>query len=190
MRNVVIIVLIIISYIFIGSYMEKKVIPDDAIRFRILANSNSIEDQRIKMDVAKTVQKELYDLLKDVSNVKDARNIIVSNLDTIKEQVENTLQNMYDIFVVFYDNIIVMPNKRTDALLKVLHHLYASSDNIELNIEKKGINALKNAESPLLNPKTSLIMVGVQVETPPLTACDINEKNASSAKARTPSLPA
>ena len=93
MRNVVIIVLIIISYIFIGSYMEKKVIPDDAIRFRILANSNSIEDQRIKMDVAKTVQKELYDLLKDVSNVKDARNIIVSNLDTIKEQVENTLQN-------------------------------------------------------------------------------------------------
>ena len=32
-------------------------------------------------------------MLKDASNVKDARNIIVSNLDTIKEQVENTLQN-------------------------------------------------------------------------------------------------
>ena len=52
MRNIVIIVLIIVSYILIGSYMEKKVVPDDSIRFRILANSNSIEDQRVKMEVA------------------------------------------------------------------------------------------------------------------------------------------
>lgn len=93
MRNIVIIVLIIVSYILIGSYMEKKVVPDDSIRFRILANSNSIEDQRVKMEVAKTVQKELYDLLKDTRNVDEARGIILDNLDNIKKEVKTTLQN-------------------------------------------------------------------------------------------------
>lgn len=73
--------------------METKVIKDESIRLRILANSNTIEDQRIKMEVAKSVQKELYELLKDTKDVKEARTRILDNLDTIKREVETTLQN-------------------------------------------------------------------------------------------------
>lgn len=73
--------------------METKVIKDESIRLRILANSNTIEDQRIKMEVAKGVQKELYELLKDTKDVKEARTRILDNLDTIKKEVETTLQN-------------------------------------------------------------------------------------------------
>lgn len=73
--------------------METKVIKDESIRLRILANSNTIEDQRIKMEVAKSVQKELYELLKDTKDVKEARTRILDNLDTIKKKVETTLQN-------------------------------------------------------------------------------------------------
>ena len=73
--------------------METKVIKDESIRLRILANSNTIEDQRIKMEVAKSVQKELYELLKDTKDVKEARARILDNLDTIKKEVETTLQN-------------------------------------------------------------------------------------------------
>lgn len=73
--------------------METKVIKDESIRLRILANSNTIEDQRIKMEVAKGVQKELYELLKDTKDVKEARTRILDNLDTIKREVETTLQN-------------------------------------------------------------------------------------------------
>ncbi len=73
--------------------METKVIKDESIRLRILANSNTIEDQRIKMEVAKSVQKELYELLKDTKDVKEARTRILDNLDTIKKEVETTLQN-------------------------------------------------------------------------------------------------
>lgn len=73
--------------------METKVIKDESIRLRILANSNTIEDQRIKMEVAKSVQKELYELLKDTKGVKEARTRILDNLDTIKKEVETTLQN-------------------------------------------------------------------------------------------------
>ena len=73
--------------------METKVIKDESIRLRILANSNTIEDQRIKMEVTKSVQKELYELLKDTKDVKEARTRILDNLDTIKKEVETTLQN-------------------------------------------------------------------------------------------------
>lgn len=73
--------------------METKVIKDESIRLRILANSNTIEDQRIKMEVAKSVQKELYELLKDTKDVKEARTRILDNLETIKKEVETTLQN-------------------------------------------------------------------------------------------------
>lgn len=73
--------------------METKVIKDESIRLRILANSNTIEDQRIKMEVAKSVQKELYELLKDTKDVKEARTRILDNLETIKKKVETTLQN-------------------------------------------------------------------------------------------------
>ena len=73
--------------------METKVIKDESIRLRILANSNTIEDQRIKMEVAKSVQKELYELLKDTKDVNEARTRILDNLDTIKKEVETTLQN-------------------------------------------------------------------------------------------------
>ena len=93
MKNIIIILGIILTYILIGSYMETKVIKDESIRLRILANSNTIEDQRIKMEVAKSVQKELYELLKDTKDVKEARTRILDNLDTIKKEVETTLQN-------------------------------------------------------------------------------------------------
>lgn len=73
--------------------MEKKVIKDESIRLRILANSNKIEDQRIKMEVAKSVQKELYELLKNTKDVKEARTKILDNLDNIKKEIEITLQN-------------------------------------------------------------------------------------------------
>ena len=93
MRNIIIIVSIIITYILIGSYMEEKVIPNESIRLRILANSNKIEDQRIKMEVAKTVQKELYSLLESTKNIEEARNKIINNLEQIKKEVKTTLQN-------------------------------------------------------------------------------------------------
>ena len=73
--------------------MEKKVIPDDSIRLRILANSNLPEDQEIKMKVAKAVQNKLFNLLENSSNVEEARKLIINNLDDIKSIVKTTLQN-------------------------------------------------------------------------------------------------
>jgi len=92
MKNLLVIILIIGSYIFIGNIMEDKIIPDEAIRLRVLASSNSLEDQRIKMLVAKTVQEELYSTLKEATSVDDARTKILDTIPEISTKVEQTLK--------------------------------------------------------------------------------------------------
>jgi len=92
MKNLLVIILIIGSYIFIGNMMEDKIIPDEAIRLRVLASSNSLEDQRIKMLVAKTVQEELYSTLKEATSVDDARTKILDTIPEISTKVEQTLK--------------------------------------------------------------------------------------------------
>ena len=92
MKNLLVIILIIGSYIFIGNIMEDKIIPDEAIRLRVLASSNSLEDQRIKMLVAKTVQEELYSTLIEATSVDDARTKILDTIPEISTKVEQTLK--------------------------------------------------------------------------------------------------
>ena len=43
---------------------EEIKIPDEAIRFRVVANSDSKYDQSIKLKVKTEVEKELYSLLR------------------------------------------------------------------------------------------------------------------------------
>ena len=49
-KTVILLLVIILIYIFIGNTISNVVIPDEAIRIRIIANSNSNQDQYIKKD--------------------------------------------------------------------------------------------------------------------------------------------
>ena len=81
MKKIGLIILVIFIYVLIGKItVEKDVIPDDAIRIRILANSNSNEDQMTKMKLKSEIEPYLYDLLKDAKNTNDAKNIINQNM--------------------------------------------------------------------------------------------------------------
>ena len=80
MKNFILIFLIIIIYIFIGGKAENVTIPDEAIRFRIIDNSDSKEDQKLKMDIALKVEEKLYTLLKDTKGIGEARKIITENI--------------------------------------------------------------------------------------------------------------
>lgn len=88
-------ILIIFSIICIAyTLINKKnvnVIPAEAIRLRIVANSNSIYDQNIKLDVKKEVEENLYKLLKDTKGIEEARSIINENLDNIKYDIDTLL---------------------------------------------------------------------------------------------------
>ncbi len=94
------IILVIICLIVIGVCINVEaksevLIPDEAIRFRVLANSNSIFDQEIKMKVTNDIQHYLYKLLKNKKSISESRGEIKKNLLNIKIEVQKTL-NKYN----------------------------------------------------------------------------------------------
>lgn len=68
---------------------EKNLIPDDAIRIRVVPNSNSAYDQDMKAKVKDELQNSMYNLLKDVKGVEDARKVINSNLKMIDNNIND-----------------------------------------------------------------------------------------------------
>lgn len=87
MKNILFICCAIIGLIFVSNFMTKKnLIPEDAIRIRVIANSDSKEDQSLKVKVKNDVEKYLYGELRNIDNVQDADKVInnsLPNLDKI-----------------------------------------------------------------------------------------------------------
>lgn len=85
----VIVVLFLVSLAFIFSnHDEEIIIPNNAIRFRVIANSDSVEDQMKKMEIKSAVENKVYALINGENNAIEVRNIIEDNMDTIKNIVE------------------------------------------------------------------------------------------------------
>lgn len=72
--------------------MSASMIPEDAIRFRILANSNSPEDQALKRDIRDVVRAEIESWVEDYRSVEKARAVIRGHLPEIRELVRNELR--------------------------------------------------------------------------------------------------
>lgn len=86
--------LLIISILCFGYYFKKVdaiTIPKEAIRLRVVANSDTDYDQDIKMQVSSNLQNRLYNLLKDTKSIKEARNKIKKNISYLDENVKETL---------------------------------------------------------------------------------------------------
>lgn len=99
MKKTIIVLSIILSiYIFIGVKAEELIeIPNEAIRIRIIGNSNSEYDQEKKEELRKDIQVYMQDLLKETKNIKEARNVINKNLKNIDKEVDTYLTEIdYD----------------------------------------------------------------------------------------------
>lgn len=100
------IVLIFMASLIIFAIYNKKSeevkIPSSAIRFRVLANSNSLKDQKIKDDVKEKMQKELYDLLKESKNINQARNLIIGNMDNFNKILSDQMENVSYSYKIDY----------------------------------------------------------------------------------------
>ena len=84
---------IIITYTLIGNVLAKNnIIPEDAIRIRVIANSNSEYDQEIKSKIKEKVEYDMYNLLKNTRKIDEARKLIVDNLDNLEDNIYTTLQ--------------------------------------------------------------------------------------------------
>src|SRR5574344_1585217 len=88
-----IIMLVIFFILFASVKADNYIIPNEAIRIRVIANSNSEYDQNIKLKIKEMLEIKMYNLLKDIKGVENARNIINNNLINIENDVRNILEN-------------------------------------------------------------------------------------------------
>jgi stage II sporulation protein R len=88
-------------------------IPDEAIRLRILANSDSEEDQELKRKVRDAVNAEITQWVEELTSVEDARQLIQSKLPEIEEIVEKVLEeeNVQQSYTVDFDRNVSFPTK-------------------------------------------------------------------------------
>lgn len=78
-----------------GADVGSGLIPDQAIRLRILANSDGVSDQAVKRRVRDAVVEQMNGWVSQLNNpqsLEEARQVISSNLDAVEEQVEETLR--------------------------------------------------------------------------------------------------
>lgn len=106
MKKFIILIVVILSFAIISKNVNANtiLIPDEAIRLRVIANSDSTYDQQVKLDVSFEVQNEIYNLLKDKNNINDARTTIKNNIPKIENAVEKVLseKNYVSTFKVNY----------------------------------------------------------------------------------------
>lgn len=94
LRSIILVILIGITYLIIGNVFKEKdiKIPDEAIRFRVLASSNSDYDQSVKLKVKNEIATELSVILKGVDDYSRADKIIKENVDILNKKVEKVLE--------------------------------------------------------------------------------------------------
>lgn len=90
MKPLYIVFIFSLAYLFLGNIgREKIVIPDDSIRFRVIANSNSEQDQIIKKEIVKSLSKEI--ITPNIKNINEERIFLKENLPKFTKTVKKTL---------------------------------------------------------------------------------------------------
>ena len=93
-KTFILIIFIFVFYVFISDVLAKNItIPNDAIRIRIIPNSNSSFDQDIKLKVKDKLEITMYDLLKDAESSEEAKEIIQNNLELVDKDVKKILSD-------------------------------------------------------------------------------------------------
>ena len=107
-----------------SSETEYQIIPDEAIRLRILANSDSEQDQYIKRLVRDQVNEFLTEKVQDIDKIDKARNVINQNVPEIRKIVAETLRDAGDdhTFSVAYRSDVTFPMKVYD------HYVYPAGE--------------------------------------------------------------
>ncbi|MGG4303139.1 stage II sporulation protein R [Bacillus wiedmannii] len=90
-----------------------SVIPKEAVRLRILANSDSDKDQVLKRKVRDEVKAQIDGWVADLTSFEEARKVIQSHIPEIEKTVANTLkkEGSKDSFQVKFSKNVKFPTK-------------------------------------------------------------------------------
>lgn len=70
------------------------VIPEESIRFRVIANSNSVYDQYIKKEIKEELENNFYTDLINSTTIEESRSIINDKLPVYENIVKNKLEEL------------------------------------------------------------------------------------------------
>ncbi len=96
MKKIIIVLFLFTIILLIKSGNEEYIIPDSAIRFRVIANGNTFEDQSTKMEIKNNIEDILMKDLITVENKQDAKELVNNKMPEIKNLLNNYNIN-YDI---------------------------------------------------------------------------------------------
>jgi len=100
MKKIILIISIIILVLSINK--NEYTIPKDSIRFRVIANSNNMKDQELKIKVVDNLKSNLINT-NNSQNINVTRKFIKDNLPLYTDIVEKTL-NSKDFTINYGDN--------------------------------------------------------------------------------------
>lgn len=123
---IVLIISLFISYA-VEAYESMCNIKDKVIRFHVIANSDTLEDQQLKYKVRDNVINQFNEEFESVSTKDKSENIIINKINDIRKQAEQTIiKEGYNYNVdVYYGNYkfprkqyeeIVLPEGNYDAV--------------------------------------------------------------------------
>jgi len=94
MKKVLLVVIIMVIYMMIGHIaVESELIPDDAIRIRVIASSDDKNDQEVKLEIKKELETYFFNLLKDIKGVSNASSMIKNSIPEVEEIVSSIAKN-------------------------------------------------------------------------------------------------
>ncbi|SDB81499.1 stage II sporulation protein R [Pelagirhabdus alkalitolerans] len=111
-------VLVVLLYSFYPTIeADYHVIPDEAIRLRILAEDDRDTSQALKLEVKDEVVQLIDDWVMEIDQIEQARNLIHTQLDEIEDVVNEILEeNGHDLEVsIDYDDEVGFPAKVYDG---------------------------------------------------------------------------
>lgn len=86
-KIIIVLTLITIFLIYKEIKNDNIIIPDTAIRLRVIANSNSVLDQNMKNKVKKYLEENTYKVLKNETNIETARTLIKESIPFLKNNI-------------------------------------------------------------------------------------------------------
>lgn len=118
MKKIIIILTLITTILIYKEVTNTEVvIPDSAIRLRVIPNSNSSLDQNIKNKVKTYLEKSTYTLIKDTDTRETAITKIEGNIPIIEENVQRIFdENNYTMDFTINYGLNYFPEKEYRGL--------------------------------------------------------------------------
>lgn len=93
MKKIIILVSILMGIIINNEYKQNQIIiPDESIRLRVIANSNSIEDQNIKEKIKINLEQLINEKLLNLDSLNNSKEIILENINNFEQIIKQTLK--------------------------------------------------------------------------------------------------